>query len=76
MQEKGERMAEPTKLLATADEAAEMLSIGRSTFWREVKTGTLPKPIKLGSITRWRVADLQACIERQANPTTTASAAA
>lgn len=69
-------MSETAKLLATADEAAEMLSIGRSTFWREVKVGNLPKPIKLGSITRWRVSDLRACIEHQANPTTTASAAA
>jgi predicted DNA-binding transcriptional regulator AlpA len=61
------------KILVTAEEAAEMLSIGKSTLWREVKEGNLPKPIKLGSITRWRVADLQASVARQANPPTTAS---
>jgi predicted DNA-binding transcriptional regulator AlpA len=61
------------KILVTADEAAKMLSIGKSTFWREVKVGNLPKPIKVGSITRWRVADLQRCVADQASQTTTAS---
>jgi excisionase family DNA binding protein len=51
--------ASPARLYVTAAEAARMLCIGVSTLWREVKEGTLPKPIKLGSSTRWRVADLQ-----------------
>jgi predicted DNA-binding transcriptional regulator AlpA len=62
------------KLLVSADEAAEMLSIAKSTLWREVKRGKLPAPIKVGTITRWRVSDLCACIGRPANSTTTASA--
>lgn len=60
------------KILVTADEAAEMLSIGKSTLWREVKEGNLPPPIKVGSITRWRVADLLRCVDGQANQPTTA----
>lgn len=66
-------MTATEKLLVTADEAAEMLSIGKSTLWREVKDGNLPKPIKLGSVTRWRVADLHACVAAPASSPTTAS---
>lgn len=47
------------KLLVPAKEAAAMLSMGRSTFWQQVKDGHLPKPVKIGSVTRWRVADLK-----------------
>ena len=46
------------KLLVPAKEAAAMLSLGRSTFWQAVKDGRLPKPVKIGGATRWRVADL------------------
>lgn len=63
------------KILVPAAEAAQMLSMGRSTFWREVGKGTLPAPIKLGGLTRWRVADLQRVVG-QANPPTTASSLA
>ena len=51
-------MNEPLKLLVTAEEAARMLSIGRSTFWRNVSTGVFPQPVRIGGLTRWRVADL------------------
>ena len=46
------------KILIRASEAAELLSMGRSTFWRNVADGSLPAPVKIGGITRWRVADL------------------
>jgi predicted DNA-binding transcriptional regulator AlpA len=55
------------KILVTDKQAAEMLSMGRSTFWREVKIGRLPAPIKLGGLTRWRVADLHACVAASSN---------
>ena len=60
------------KILVPAAEAAEMLSMGRSTFWREVKAKRLPEPVKIGGLTRWRVTDLRACVERQATQPTTA----
>ena len=53
-----------TSLLVTAEKAAEMLSIGKSTFWREVGNNNLPAPVKIGSLTRWRLADLQRWVER------------
>jgi predicted DNA-binding transcriptional regulator AlpA len=51
-------MNEPLKLLVTAEEAARMLSMGRSTFWRNVSAGVFPQPVRIGGLTRWRVADL------------------
>jgi len=49
---------EPLRLLVTAEEAARMLSMGRSTFWRNVSAGVLPQPVRIGGLTRWRIADL------------------
>ena len=51
-------MSELTKLLVTAEDAARMLSMGRSTFWRNVSAGVFPKHVRIGGLTRWRVADL------------------
>lgn len=37
--------------------------MGQSTFWREVAKKRLPQPVKIGGMTRWRVADLQRCVD-------------
>ncbi len=50
-------------LLVPATEAARMLSMGESTFWRKVKEHVIPQPVKIGGMTRWRVSDLQRFIE-------------
>lgn len=47
------------RLYVSVAEAARMLSIGKSTFWREVKTGNLPAPVKFAGLSRWRIDDLQ-----------------
>lgn len=61
------------KILVTAQEAAQLLSMGRSTLWQNVKNGLLPEPVKIGGATRWRVADLQRHFEpQQASEPTTA----
>ena len=49
----------PAPRLITATDAVRMLSIGGSTFWKGVKDGRLPAPVKFGGATRWRVSDLQ-----------------
>lgn len=59
------------KILIPAAEAAKLLSMGRSTFWAAVAKGNLPQPIKIGGLTRWRLADLQR-LGQQANAPTTA----
>lgn len=50
-------------LLVPAVEAARMLSMGESTFWRKVREQVLPQPIKIGGMTRWRVAELRRFID-------------
>lgn len=44
--------------------AAEWLGISRATFWRRVGDGTLPRPVKIGALTRWRRDELLAAVER------------
>ncbi|MDO9400898.1 MAG: helix-turn-helix domain-containing protein [Polaromonas sp.] len=56
------------KILVPAAEAAAMLSIGKSTLWREVKANRLPAPVKFGGVTRWRVSDLQNFIDSLGQP--------
>lgn len=63
------------KTLLKAAEAASMLSIGRSTFFRYVSTGILPQPIKIGGLIRWRVEDLRA-VGQATQPTTSSTRAA
>jgi predicted DNA-binding transcriptional regulator AlpA len=58
------------KLAVPAKTAASMLSIGVSTFWRDVKAGKLPAPVKIGGATRWRVCDLERVLEPATAPTT------
>lgn len=57
--------ADAARLLVTAADAARMLAMGKSTFWREVKNKTVPAPVKIGGLTRWRVADLNRFIEAE-----------
>jgi len=61
------------KILVDAKEAAALFSMGKSTFWREVQNKNVPAPVKIGSLTRWRLADLQRCAADLANQPTTAS---
>jgi predicted DNA-binding transcriptional regulator AlpA len=62
------------KILVDAQEAAALFSMGKSTFWREVKNKNVPAPVKIGGLTRWRLADLQRCAADLASQPTTASA--
>lgn len=61
---------ETSKLLVSAEEAARMLSIGKSTFWDHVRRNLAPQPVKVGGLTRWRVSDLQRHVQAM-SPTTT-----
>jgi len=47
--------------LLTAREAAAYRRQGLSTFWRDVRAGTVPKPIYITpKAPRWRLSDLRA----------------
>ena len=41
-----------------------MLGVSTTTLWRYCRDGLVPKPIKLGGSTRWRVDEIEAAIER------------
>jgi predicted DNA-binding transcriptional regulator AlpA len=50
-------------LLLSADQAAQLLSIGRSLFWSMHSSGKTPLPVKLGRRTLWRRRELEAWVE-------------
>jgi predicted DNA-binding transcriptional regulator AlpA len=45
-------------------EGAALLNVSVPTFWRRVADGTIPRPIKLGALSRWPQSELLAVIER------------
>lgn len=49
--------------LLTAREAAPLLGISIPTFWRRVADGTVPKPLKLGALSRWPQSEILQVIE-------------
>ena len=49
-------------------DAAKLLGISRAGLHRFVRRGLLPKPVKLGRRSLYRVADLRACLDRLAAP--------
>jgi predicted DNA-binding transcriptional regulator AlpA len=55
-------MADEPGFLLSDHAGSALLGISRSTFWRRVADGTLPRPLKLGGVTRWRRTDLLAAI--------------
>ena len=57
---------DPAALLS-AEAAAAWLSMSRATFWRRVKDGTFPAPLKIGGITRWRREELLEAISSATN---------
>ncbi|SMO69575.1 helix-turn-helix transcriptional regulator [Paracoccus laeviglucosivorans] len=54
----------PVDPLLKDREAAPLLGISVPTFWRRVKDGTVPKPIKLGALSRWPQSEILEVIER------------
>jgi len=54
----------PADPLLTAREAATERGQGVSTFWRDVKNGLVPPPIRIGKqARRWRLSAIQASID-------------
>ncbi|MBX5008767.1 helix-turn-helix domain-containing protein [Rhizobium lentis] len=57
-------IANDTEKLLTDKEVAELLGgVSRATVWGNVKKGIIPKPIKLGGITRFPLSDIIGVIE-------------
>lgn len=45
-------------------DAADMLGCSKATFWRRVGDGTIPRPIKIGGMSRWPRSEIVAVIDR------------
>ncbi len=52
-----------TDPLLTARESAAYLQISIPTFWRRVADGTVPRPVKIGALSRWPRSEIVAVIE-------------
>lgn len=50
--------------LLKAVEVAKLLNISVPTFWRRVADGTIPKPIKIGKLSRWALSEILEVIEK------------
>ena len=50
--------------LLTARTAAPILGVSVPTFWRRVADGTVPKPIKMGALSRWPQSEILAVIDK------------
>lgn len=60
---KGQEMINTDPLLS-AREGAAVLQISIPTFWRRVADGTVPKPVKIGALSRWPRSEVLAVIEQ------------
>jgi len=53
----------PDKLITDA-EMAETIGCGRSTIWKWVSDGIIPKPLKIGGMSRWKLSEAYDVIKR------------
>lgn len=51
-------------LLLTVRECTKLLQMSVPTFYRRVADGTLPKPIKMGALSRWSQTEIISAIEK------------
>ncbi|MEN3395370.1 AlpA family transcriptional regulator [Brucella melitensis] len=52
-----------TDPLLIAREGAKYLQVSLPTFYRRIADGTLPKPLKMGSLSRWSQSEILAAVE-------------
>jgi len=50
--------------LMSAPEVAMMFCVSRRTLWRMAGGGRLPKPVKVGGMTRWMRSEVLATLEK------------
>lgn len=49
--------------LLNARESSAQLRVSLPTFWRRVADGTVPKPVKIGALSRWPQSEIIGVIE-------------
>jgi predicted DNA-binding transcriptional regulator AlpA len=55
--------AEPEVLLVDIKGLARMLGRSERALWRDQSAGRLPRPVALGGMTKWRVAEIREWVE-------------
>lgn len=55
--------AEDVDTLIRDCDAARILGCSKATFWRRVADGTIPKPLKIGGMSRWPQSEIVAVID-------------
>jgi predicted DNA-binding transcriptional regulator AlpA len=45
-------------------DAAALLGCSKATFWRRVADGTIPRPVKIGGMSRWPQSEIVEVIEQ------------
>ena len=50
--------------LLTDTEGCQLTGISKSAWWKWVREGRLPKPVKLGTLSRWPRSEIVAVIEK------------
>lgn len=50
--------------LLSAREVASFLGISRSTLWNWASEGVIPRPMKLGHLSRWRQSTIERVIDK------------
>lgn len=44
------------------EDVAKMLGCGKSTVWRWAAEGVIPKPVKIGGLSRWLASEIEALV--------------
>ncbi len=57
------RVDKIARVLISDVEVADILGCSRTTVWRRVADGTLPKPVKLGGLSRFVLSEINAIVE-------------
>ena len=55
--------ASENEILIRDGDAALILGCSKATFWRRVADGTIPKPIKIGGMSRWPQSEIMVVID-------------
>ena len=54
--------------LLTDCDLGSILRVSRSTIWRWAYQGILPKPLKIGGASRWKIEDVEVFLDKHSNP--------
>ncbi len=57
----------PVDRFVDATQVCDRLGISRPTMYRRIADGTIPRPVKLGRLSRWSSSDLDSIIRNLAD---------